>query len=121
MSDEQELKDQVESEEILVVEEFDVPEEEGQSWTEEFVVAGEELVGMVKKLVREAAVRRLVIRNEKMNLNLEVPLVLGVAGIALLPVYSAVALIAALVVDCTILVERHEPAPAPEPELAAEG
>jgi hypothetical protein len=71
--------------------------------------------------VREVTVRRLVIRNEKMNLNLEIPLVLGVTGIALLPVYSAVALIAALVTDCTILVERHEKVVEKEPELATEG
>ena len=106
-------------EEIPVMEDAETAEE-GKSWTEEFVVAGEELVGMVKKLVREATVRRLVIKNEKMNLHLEVPLVMGVAGIALLPVYSAVALIAALVTDCTILVERHEPMQEKEPEVVVE-
>jgi len=45
---------------------------------------------------------------------------MGVAGIALLPVYSAVALIAALVTDCTILVERHEPMQEKEPEVVVE-
>ncbi len=106
-------------EEIPVMEEAETTEE-GKSWTEEFVVAGEELVDVVKKLVREATVRRLVVKNEKMNLNLEVPLVMGVAGIAMLPVYSAVALIAALVMDCTILVERREPVSEKEPEMVAE-
>lgn len=123
MSEEQEMKKgELPEVDIPVVEEAEVPEEEvaGKSWTEEFVVAGGELVDMVKKLVREATVRRLVIKNEKLNLNLEVPLVLGVAGIALLPVYSAVALIAALVTECTILVERHEPAPEKEPEVVVE-
>lgn len=109
----------VDEEEIPVTEDAETTEE-GKGWTEEFVVAGQELMGMVKKLVREATVRRLVIKNEKMNLHLEVPLVAGVAGIALLPVYSAVALIAALVTDCTILVERREPAHEKELEMAAE-
>ena len=118
----EEFVDNVEKEEIPVLEEAETMAEDGRSWSEEFVVAGGELVGMVKKLVREATVRRLVIKNEKMNLNLEVPLVLGVTGIALLPAYAAVALIAALVTDCTILVERHEPAPQEkESELAPEG
>ncbi|MFO7538333.1 MAG: DUF4342 domain-containing protein [Chloroflexota bacterium] len=76
------------------------------SWTEEFVVAGEELVDAVKKLVHETNIRRVVVKNEQRRIHLEVPLLLGVAGIALLPVYSALALIAALVADCTILVER---------------
>lgn len=79
-----------------------------ESWTEEFVVAGEELLGFVKKLIKETTVRRLVIKNESRRIHLEIPLVLGVAGIALLPIYSAVALVAALVTDCTILVERVE-------------
>lgn len=73
---------------------------------EEFVVAGEELVNFVKKLVHETAVRRLIVKNEKRNIHLEIPLAVGVAGIALLPVYSALALIAALVTECTILVKR---------------
>jgi hypothetical protein len=78
-------------------------------WTEEFVVAGEELVEMVKKLVHETNIRRVVVKNEARRIHLEIPLILGVAGIALLPLYSALALIAALVTDCTILVERVEP------------
>ncbi len=38
-------------------------EKEGKSWTEEFTVAGSELVDMVKKLVHETAVRRITIKN----------------------------------------------------------
>ena len=91
-----------------VVEKIEVNEEEHaeDSWTEEFIVAGEELVGFVKNLLHETTVRRLVVKSEKHRIHLEIPLVLGVAGIALLPIFSALALIAALVTDCTILVER---------------
>lgn len=101
-------------EKIDVEEEAAAEGEQGQSWTEEFVVAGEELVNTIKQLVQEAGVRRIVIKNEAQRIYLEIPLVLGVAGIALLPVYSAVALIAALVADCTITVERVEKAPESE-------
>lgn len=101
-------------EKIDVEEEATAEGQEKQSWTEEFVVAGEELVNTIKQLVQEAGVRRIVIKNEAQRINLEIPLVLGVAGIALLPVYSAVALIAALVADCTITVERVEKAPESE-------
>jgi hypothetical protein len=94
-------------EETVKIDEEDVKEEsERQSWTEEFVVAGEELVGFVKNLVKETTVRHITIKNEKHGINLHFPLALGVVGIALLPFYSAVALIAALVTDCKILVER---------------
>lgn len=83
-------------------------------WTEEFVAAGNELVDMVKKLVHETNVRRIVVKNEARRIHLELPLLVGIAGIALLPVYAALALIAALAVDCTIMVERVEKAPKAE-------
>lgn len=104
------------SEEKIHVEEEETKEghQDEQTWTEEFVVAGNELVEMVKKLIHETSVRRIVIKNEARRIHFEIPMALGLAGIALLPVYSAVALIAALVVDCTILVERVEK----EPETA---
>ncbi len=78
----------------------------GKSWTEEFTVAGEELVETVRKLVREAGVRRIVVKNEQKRVLFEIPMVLGIAGIAFLPVYASLALIAAIVADCTITVER---------------
>jgi hypothetical protein len=77
-----------------------------QTWTEEFTVAGEELVSTVKQLVHEANVRRIVVQNREKRILFEIPLVLGLTGIALLPIYSALALSAALVADCTIKVER---------------
>ena len=121
MSDEN-LKEDV-YEEIPVEEEDAVDEETAEDekdWGEEFVVAGEELVETVKGLIHEAAVRRLVVKNEKHNIHLEVPLVLGVAGIALVPFYAGLALIAALVTECTILVERKEPVEEPVEEKAPE-
>jgi hypothetical protein len=97
-------------EKIDVEEEFQAEsaEKKGKGWTEEFTVAGEDLVAKVKQLVHETSVRRIVIKNEAKRIHFEIPLALGVVGIALLPVYAAVALIAALVVDCKILVERVE-------------
>lgn len=105
-----------ETKETIDVEEEDVKEEgtEEKNWTEEFTVAGEELVDYVKNLIHETSVRRIVIKNEARRINFEIPLALGLAGIALLPVYSALALIAALVADCNILVERLEKEPGPE-------
>jgi hypothetical protein len=78
--------------------------------TEEIKVRGEELVATVKRLIQEAGVRRIVVSNSRERILLELPLVAGLAGIVLLPTYSAMALVAALVADCTIRVERVEPA-----------
>jgi hypothetical protein len=100
-------------EEINVEEEFveDEPESKpnGTEWTEEIKVASEELGETIKKLIHEAGVRRIIVKNNEKRTLLEIPLVLGLAGIALLPVYAALALSAALVTDCSILVERVEP------------
>jgi hypothetical protein len=100
-----------EAEEIKVEEE-DVEGTNGKKeekiTTEELVVKGEEVVESVKKLIQEAGVRRIVIKYKDGRTILEIPLVLGLAGIALLPVWSALALIAALVTECSILVERVE-------------
>jgi hypothetical protein len=84
--------------------------------TEELVVKGEELLESVKKIVKEAGVRRIVIQYKDGRKLIEIPLVVGVLGIAVLPAWSAIALIAALVTECSILVERV----AKEPEVEEE-
>ena len=100
-------------EKINVEEEMNQEEggEEGQTWserTEEFVVAGEELVEVVKNLFREATVRHIEIINEKHDIHFKIPLAVGVVGIFFLGWYAALALIAALVTECTIRVVRVE-------------
>lgn len=88
--------------------EEETTESEEKKWKEEFKVAADELVETVKRLAHETNARRIVVKNEEKQINLSLPLLAGVAGIALLPVYSALALIAALVTDCTIGVVRVE-------------
>jgi hypothetical protein len=79
---------------------------EEKTWTEEIQTTGEELVAKVKELVREGNIRRIIIKNEEGKTLIEVPLTLGVVGAMLLPVWAAVGAIAALVADCTIVVEK---------------
>ena len=97
-----------ESEEILIEEEAEEPNGETKESTrsEEFVVKGEELVETVKQLAREAGVRQIVVKNKDGRVLIAIPIILGVAGIALLPAWSALALIAALVTECSIVVEK---------------
>jgi hypothetical protein len=75
---------------------------------DEYQVSGDDLLAKVKELVHEGNVRRLIIKNEEGKRLIEIPLTLGVVGIALLPVWAAIGAIAALVTDCTILVEKIE-------------
>jgi hypothetical protein len=76
--------------------------------TEEYQVSGESLVAKVKELVHEGNIRRIIIKNEEGETLIEVPLTLGVVGAVLLPVWAAIGAIAALVADCTIVVEKEE-------------
>lgn len=77
--------------------------------TEEHRVPGENLVRKIKEIIREGNVRRLTIRNEEGKELIEVPLSIGVVGTLMLPVAAAIGAIAALVTNCTIVVERDEP------------
>ena len=76
--------------------------------TEEIQTTGEELIAKVKELVREGNIRRIIIKNEEGKTLIEIPLTLGVVGAVLLPVLAAVGAVAALVADCTIVVEKVE-------------
>ena len=108
-----------ESEEIQVEEDVEETTDDSEESTrsEEFVVKGEELVETAKQLAREAGVRRIVVRTSDGRTLIEIPILLGLAGIALLPAWSALALIAALVTECSIVVEK-KPQKEPESEAA---
>jgi hypothetical protein len=76
--------------------------------TEEYQVDGDDLLHKVKELVHEGNIRRIIIKNEEGKELIEVPLTWGVVGAVLLPVWAAIGAIAALVADCTIVVEKVE-------------
>ena len=114
-----------ESEEVKIEEEF-VEEEAGneeseeKEWSEEFKVVSDELVETVKKLFHEAGVRRIVVKSKDDRVLLELPVVLGLAGVIILPAaLSVLALIAVVVTESSILVERVEKEPEDDDEAAA--
>lgn len=76
--------------------------------TEEFKVDGEELLKKVKSLIAEGNIRRITIRTKEGKSIVELPLTVGVVGAVLLPPLAAVGAIAALVTECTIVVERED-------------
>jgi len=76
--------------------------------TEEFKVNGEDLLKSVKKLIAEGNVRRIIIKSKEGKDIMELPLTIGVVGALLAPVLAAVGAVAALVTECTIIVEREE-------------
>ncbi|MHC1740975.1 MAG: DUF4342 domain-containing protein [Anaerolineaceae bacterium] len=76
---------------------------------EEFKVDGESLIAKVKEIIHEGNVRRIIIKDDKGNTYIEIPLTVGVVGVLLIPVWAAVGAIAALAANFTIGVEKNNP------------
>jgi len=74
--------------------------------TEEHKIKGETLLSKIKELVHQGNIRRIIIKNGEGRTLIEIPLTLGVVGIALVPVWAALGAIAALVADLTVVVEK---------------
>ena len=68
-------------------------------------VDGGQLVDRVKQILDEGNARRVVIKQKGWNV-VVFPLTVGLVGVALAPILSAVAGLAALLSECTIEVER---------------
>jgi hypothetical protein len=79
---------------------------EEKTRVEEVSISGEKLVSTVKEIIRQGNVRRIGVRNRDGETLFEIPLTLGVVGALLLPTAAALGAIAALVTECTIVVER---------------
>jgi hypothetical protein len=76
--------------------------------TEEFSVNGEEILAKVKQLIREGNIRRVIIKDKTGRILAEFPLTIGVVGAALAPALVAIGVVAALVTEATIVVERSD-------------
>ena len=74
--------------------------------TEEFHFDGGQVLDKVKDLIHQVNVRRIILKNEDGKILFEIPLLGGVAGLALLPVLAAVGAVAAIATRMVIVVER---------------
>jgi hypothetical protein len=78
---------------------------------EEFKVSGTKLIEKLKAIIKEGNVRRIVLRNPEGRVLLDLPLNAGIGASVLLPFWAAVASVAVLATDYTVLVERDPNAP----------
>lgn len=76
--------------------------------TEEFRVSGDDILRKVREIIDAGNARRIIIKTEKGDSMLEIPLTVAVVGAVLAPVLAAVGAMAALVTRCTIVVEKKE-------------
>jgi hypothetical protein len=79
--------------------------------SEKFTISGGEMVDKVKQLIHEGNIRRVRVTHEGKTV-LEIPLSIGAPaaaiGIMAAPVLAALGAFAALVTECTIVVEKVE-------------
>jgi len=88
---------------------------------EQIKVEGDRLLAEVKRLVAEGNVRRITIKQGDHTVA-EFPLTVGVVGAVLAPWLAAVGAIAALVTDCSVVVERSAKSePDTKPSASAVG
>ena len=73
---------------------------------EEFKVPGDQIISKVKEIIAAGNARRIIIKNEKEETIVEFPVTVGAVGFLLAPMLAAVGAIAALVTNCTIVVEK---------------
>jgi uncharacterized membrane protein YvbJ len=75
---------------------------------EEFSVTGDDLIRRVRELLHEGNVTRVIVKDEKGKVLLEIPATVGVIGVVLAPWLAALGVVAALVTNCKIVVEKRE-------------
>lgn len=65
------------------------------------------VIERIKSLIEEGNARRIMVKTRDGVTLIEVPLTLGVVGALLLPVWAAVAAVAAIVTDAVVTVEKR--------------
>jgi hypothetical protein len=75
---------------------------------EEYSVSSSNLVDRIRELLHEGNVTRIIVKDDKGKALLEIPATVGVVGAVLAPWLMALGVIAALVTNCRIVVERRE-------------
>jgi uncharacterized membrane protein len=73
---------------------------------EEYSVSSEDLVRRIKEIIREGNVTRIIVKNERGESLLEIPVTVGILGILATPWITALGIIAAVTSKCRIVVER---------------
>ena len=79
---------------------------------EKFEVKGEELMKKVKEIIEEGNARRVVIKNDKGETYLEIPINIGILSAVFAPILIAVGAIAAIASKFTIEVTKVDKKPA---------
>ncbi len=80
---------------------------------EEIKVLGRDLVERVKALIHEGNVQRLIIKDDKGNTFMEVPISIAAVGTIAAPLLAALAALAGMIAHFTVVIERAAEPPRP--------
>ncbi len=75
--------------------------------TEQFTLDSDEVVKKLKELLHEGNVTRIMVKDDKGNLLLDLPVTIGVVGVVLAPLLAAAGAVAAVATRCTLTIERR--------------
>lgn len=75
------------------------------SW-ESFKVDGADIAAKVREWIHEGNVRRVIVEHHGKTIA-EFPLTVGVVGVVVAPIATAIAALVGLLKDCTIKIERE--------------
>lgn len=81
-----------------------------EHFVEEIQVLGRDLVDKVKGLVHEGNVNRIIIKDDKGNTFVEIPVTVATVGVIFAPILAGVGAISALAAKFKIVIERATPA-----------
>lgn len=71
-------------------------------------VEGEKILEKIKEIVREGNARRIIIKNEKDEVLIEIPLTFAAVGVLAAPVISAIGALAGMVANYTLVIEKKQ-------------
>ncbi len=71
---------------------------------EEYKVSGDDILKKIKEVIKEGNARRIIIKNDKDEVLMEIPLTFAVVGTVLAPVLAAIGALAALASEYSIVV-----------------
>jgi len=76
--------------------------------SEQFKVYGHEVLQKIKELIKKGNIQRIIIKNEKGKVMMEIPVTFAAVGVLVAPILAAVGALAALVNSCTIEVIKKK-------------
>ncbi len=80
-----------------------------KDFVEEIQVLGRDLVELLKALITEGNVQRVILEDEQGHTFIEIPVTFAALGVVAAPILAAVGALSALAAKFTIVVERVQP------------